>query len=146
MFALEVARIAQQIFPYTSALFGVAAVIFFREAEGCIQGPRISALGFYLGRISYSAYLFHIVIVMALKPLMGGLPLALQLALYVAAICAFSTLFWRGLERPLLAARPDYRRRPAPAPRKRADRQARRIAAGSLRRRRSRSPLSPPPF
>ena len=121
MFALEGARIAQQIFPYTSALFGVAAVIFFREAEGLFQGPRISALGFYLGRISYSAYLFHIVIVMALKPLMGGLPLALQLALYVAAICAFSTLFWRGLERPLLAARPDYRR----SPRARAEEAAR---------------------
>ena len=108
MLALEGAALAQQIFPYASALFGVAAVGFFREADGLFRGPRIAALSFYLGRISYSAYLFHIVIVMALKPLVGGWPLLAQLALYVAAICAFSTLFWRGFERPMLAARPDY--------------------------------------
>ena len=66
------------------------------------------AVGFWLGRISYSAYLFHIVIVMALKPMIAGWPLPAQLALYVALICAFSTVFWRGFERPILAARPDY--------------------------------------
>ena len=49
---------------------------------------------------------------MALKPLIGAWPLALQLALYVVAISAFSTVFWRGFERPILAARPDYRQRP----------------------------------
>ena len=43
-------------------------------------------MSFYLGRISYSVYLFHIVIIMALKPLVGAWPLVLQLALYVAAI------------------------------------------------------------
>ena len=109
MLALEGYRVAQQMFPYASALFGLAAVGFFREADGLFKRPRIAAASFYLGRISYSAYLFHIVLVMALKPLIGGLPIAVQLALYVAAICAFSTLFWRGFERPLLAARPDYR-------------------------------------
>ncbi len=112
MFALEGARIAQQLFPYTSALFGIAAVGFFREADGLFKGPRIAAFSFYLGRISYSAYLFHIVIVMALKPVVADLPLAIQLALYVSTICAFSTLFWRGFERPILAARPSYRRLP----------------------------------
>jgi peptidoglycan/LPS O-acetylase OafA/YrhL/lysophospholipase L1-like esterase len=113
MFALEGVRIAQQIFPYTSALFGVAAIGFFREADGLFRRPPIAAFSFYLGRISYSAYLFHIVIVMALKPLVGDLPLALQLSIYVSTICAFSTLFWRGLERPVHASRPNYRRLPS---------------------------------
>ena len=31
----------------------------------------------------------------------GGWPLPAQLALYIAAICAFSSLFWRGFERPV---------------------------------------------
>ncbi|RBP14367.1 peptidoglycan/LPS O-acetylase OafA/YrhL [Roseiarcus fermentans] len=113
--ALEGGGVAQRLFPYASALFGVAAVGFFREADGWFKGPRLSAVCFYLGRISYSAYLFHIVIVMALKPLVGAWPILAQLALYVAAICAVSTVFWRGFERPILAARPDYRRRSASA-------------------------------
>ncbi len=112
MLALEGVRSAQLAFPWASALFGVAAVGFFREAGGLLEGPRLAALGFYFGRISYSAYLFHIALAMALKPLIGGWPLGVQLALYVAAICAVSTLFWRGFERPILAARPDYRPRP----------------------------------
>ncbi len=110
--ALEGGRLAQQAFPYASALFGVAAVAFFREADGLFKGPRVAALGFALGRISYSAYLFHLAVLMALKPLIGGWPILVQLALYVAAVCAFSALFWRGFERPVLAARPDYHARP----------------------------------
>ena len=102
------ARPAQQAFPYSSALFGMAAVGFFREADPLFKGRVVSAVSFYLGRISYSAYLFHIVIVMTLKPRIADWPLLAQLALYVALICAFSTLFWRGFERPILAARPNY--------------------------------------
>ena len=68
----------------------------------------VRAVSLYLGRISYSAYLFHIIIVMALKPTIAGWPLIAQLALYLAIVCAFSTLFWRGFERPILARRPDY--------------------------------------
>ncbi len=106
------AVLAQRAFPYTSALFGMAAVGLFREAEPLFKGRARSAASFYLGRISYSAYLFHLVIVMALKPRIADWPLLVQLALFVAAICAFSTVFWRGFERPVLAARPDYLRRP----------------------------------
>ena len=106
--AIEGSAVAQQAFPYSSALFGVAAVGFFREAEPFFRGRVASAVGFWLGRISYSAYLFHIVIVMAMKPMIADWPLLAQLALYVALICAFSTVFWRGFERPILAARPNY--------------------------------------
>ena len=114
--ALEGAVAAQRLFPYASALFGVAAVAFFREADGLFRGARIAAVAAFLGRISYSAYLFHIVIVMALKPLVAGWPILVQLGLYVAAIGAFSTLFWRGFERPILAARPAYRRAASATP------------------------------
>jgi lysophospholipase L1-like esterase len=68
----------------------------------------VRAASFYLGRISYSVYLFHLVLIMALKPLLAAAPLALQLAVYVALILAFSTVFFAGFERPILAARPYY--------------------------------------
>ena len=104
--------LAQQAFPHTSAVFGMAAVGLFREADQLFKGRVISAASFFLGRISYSVYLFHIVVVMALKPRIADWPLIAQLALYVAIIFAVSTLFWRGFERPILSARPDYVRRP----------------------------------
>ena len=106
--AIQGSGMAQQAFPYSSALFGVAAVWFFREADPFFRGRVASTVGFWLGRISYSAYLFHIVIVMAMKPMIADWPLLAQLALYLALISAFSTVFWRGFERPILAARPDY--------------------------------------
>ena len=107
---------AQQAFAYTSALFGMAGVGFFRQADEAFRGRLIAAFSFWLGRVSYSAYLFHILVVMALKPRIGDWPIVAQLALYLAIIASFSTLFWRGFERPILAARPDYgRERARPA-------------------------------
>ena len=111
--------VARQVFPFSSALFGMASVGFFFAADPLFEGRLVRAVSLYLGRISYSAYLFHIIIVMALKPTIAGWPLIAQLALYLAIVCAFSTLFWRGFERPILARRPDYAIRAAarPAPR-----------------------------
>ncbi len=99
---------AQAVFPYASAAFGMSMVGFFREANPIFMRPRLAAVSFTLGRISYSAYLFHIILVMALKPRIAGWPLIAQLAVYLAIVWAFSTIFWRGFERPILAARPDY--------------------------------------
>ena len=110
--AVNGSAVAQQTFPYASALFGMSAVGFFREADGLFGGRVVAAVSFWLGRISYSAYLFHIVIVMALKPMIAGWPLFAQLALYLALISAFSTVFWRGFERPILARRPSYLQTP----------------------------------
>ena len=106
--AIDGNTVAQQAFPYSSALFGMSAVGFFREADLLFKGRAVSAVSFYLGRISYSAYLFHIVVVMAVKPRIVDWPLVAQLALYIALVCALSTVFWRGFERPILARRPGY--------------------------------------
>jgi len=101
--------IAQDVFPYSSALFGMIWVAFFRAAEPSFQRrPGLAAFSFTIGRISYSAYLFHLILIMALKPRIGAWPILAQLALYLAGVVTFSLLFWRGFERPLLAARPVY--------------------------------------
>ena len=80
----------------------------FRQAEDAFRGRFVRGASFYLGRISYSVYLFHLMIVMALKPMIASAPLVLQLAIYVALILALSTIFFAGFERPILAARPYY--------------------------------------
>jgi peptidoglycan/LPS O-acetylase OafA/YrhL len=99
---------AQQAFPFVSAAFGMACVGVFRLAEDAFRGRFVRGLSFYLGRISYSVYLFHLIIVMTLKPRIASTPLVVQIAIYLALILALSTIFFAGFERPILAARPYY--------------------------------------
>ncbi|MGH6798542.1 MAG: acyltransferase family protein, partial [Roseiarcus sp.] len=101
-------RLAQQAFPYVSAAFGMMFVGVLWRAEGLFRGRVVRGASFYLGRVSYSVYLFHLIIIMALKPRLASAPLFLQLAIYVLAILGFSTLFFAGFERPILMARPYY--------------------------------------
>jgi peptidoglycan/LPS O-acetylase OafA/YrhL len=99
---------AQRAFPYVSAAFGMILVGVVWQAEGLFRNRVVRGVSFYLGRISYSVYLFHLLIIMALKPMIVAAPLALQLAIYMVAILALSTVFFAGFERPILAARPYY--------------------------------------
>jgi peptidoglycan/LPS O-acetylase OafA/YrhL len=99
---------AQQAFPFVSAVFGMVCVGVFRLLEDGFRGRFVRSASFYLGRISYSVYLFHLTIVMALKPRIVSAPLVLQLAIYVALMLTLSTIFFAGFERPILAARPYY--------------------------------------
>ncbi len=111
---------AQQAFAFVSAAFGMVCVGVLRQAEDAFRGRFVRGVSFYLGRISYSVYLFHIMIVMALKPRIASAPLVLQLAIYVALMLTLSTIFFAGFERPILTARPYYtaaRRAAAAAPR-----------------------------
>ncbi len=99
---------AQQLFPYVSAAFGMICVGVFQQADAVFRGRLIRSVSFYLGRVSYSVYLFHLMIVMALKPMIATAPLVVQLAIYVVLILSLSTIFFAGFERPILAARPYY--------------------------------------
>jgi peptidoglycan/LPS O-acetylase OafA/YrhL/lysophospholipase L1-like esterase len=106
--AVEGAASAQFTFPYVSAAFGMVAVGVLWQAEGLFHNRIVRGASFFLGRISYSVYLFHLILIMALKPLLASTPFAFQLVVYVLAILTFSTVFFAGFERPILAARPYY--------------------------------------
>ena len=99
---------AQRAFPYVSAAFGMIAVGSVWLSEGLFRNRFVRGASFYLGRISYSVYLFHLILIMALKPVLTAAPLVFQLVIYVLAILALSTLVFAGFERPILAARPYY--------------------------------------
>ena len=100
--------LAQRAFPYTSAAFGMILVGGLWQAEGLFRNRLVRGASFYLGRVSYSVYLFHLLVIMGLKPILASAPLALQLTAYVLAILTFSTVFFAGFERPILVARPYY--------------------------------------
>ena len=60
---------AQRAFPYVSAAFGMILVGVLWRAEGLFRNRVVRGASFYLGRISYSVYLFHLIVIMALKPM-----------------------------------------------------------------------------
>ena len=103
------ATYSEQLFPFVAALFGCSVLSFFYLIAPIIQ--RISPLerlSIYLGRISYSIYLFHIIAAQLLFPYGAGLPLAARLGVYIVVIVVFCSLFFWYFERPILAMRPRY--------------------------------------
>ena len=69
--AVDGAVWAQRAFPYVSAAFGMIAVGVVWLSEDLFRNRFVRGASFYLGRISYSVYLFHLIAIMALKPLLG---------------------------------------------------------------------------
>lgn len=100
--------LSEQVFPFAAAGVGLSAVAFFRRAEFLFNGRIVSCLSFWLGRISYSVYLFHIILVMVLKPKLAGLDLTTQLVIYLVSVITLASAFSLYFEKPILAARPKY--------------------------------------
>jgi len=102
--------LAQHAYPFTSGLFGVVlifALTFHRDTFQ--QSPAFAATCYFLGKVSYTIYLFHLIVILLLRPRLGDLSIALQLAIYVAVLIGFCTAFFYGFESPILATRPRYR-------------------------------------
>jgi peptidoglycan/LPS O-acetylase OafA/YrhL len=71
--------------------------------------PYLGGFCIYLGRISYSVYLFHIMLILLLRPTLQHLPLLVQLGIYVAGCAIFCSIFYQYFEKPILAARPKFK-------------------------------------
>ncbi|MGC2415503.1 MAG: acyltransferase [Stellaceae bacterium] len=104
-------RLAEHVFPFAAAVFGALAILVAIRTERVIEVvPALAWLGRYLGRISYSTYLFHIILIELIGALLPALPAGVRLALFLLALFALTTAFYYSFERPILAARPHYRR------------------------------------
>jgi peptidoglycan/LPS O-acetylase OafA/YrhL len=102
-------RAAQAVFPYSSALFGAALIVVLHAVRDRFQSGAVAGACFFLGRVSYTVYLFHLIAILLLRPKLAELPLPVQLSVYAVALAAFCAIFFRAFERPILAARPRYR-------------------------------------
>ena len=96
------------LYPYASAAFGIAAVLFFLSINSLVCW--MSAACEFLGRISYPMYLIHLVILYVVARL--GFATGLSgLLLYSFAVIVCSALFNYGFEQPILARRPRYKQK-----------------------------------
>ena len=107
---IEHGVINQDFYPLYAAAFGLSVIFFFYVMSPWLQQSSIlSNVSAYLGRISYSVYLFHVIFAQALDKKLAMLPIGFQLAIYLGAVTAFCTAFHYYFERPILDARPGYR-------------------------------------
>ena len=102
-------RAMEHLFPFAAALFGSAAILCALHAEASIQRiPALAWLGRYLGRVSYSTYLFHVILIELIGAALPAIGAIAQLALFLTALFGVTTLFYIYFERPILAARPRF--------------------------------------
>jgi peptidoglycan/LPS O-acetylase OafA/YrhL len=101
---------AQIVYPFVAALFGVAGVGTAYAVRAYWPRSGVArAFGLHMGRMSYSVYLFHLLLILQLKPALNGLPVPLQMVAYIACLVVFSSVFYQYFERPILDARPAFR-------------------------------------
>jgi peptidoglycan/LPS O-acetylase OafA/YrhL len=62
----------------------------------------------FLGRVSYSTYLFHLLVLAALMRFGAALAWPIFLAGYLVITLAVATLMYAGIEAPILAVRPRF--------------------------------------
>jgi peptidoglycan/LPS O-acetylase OafA/YrhL len=99
--------LSKHLFFPLAAAFGVAAVYLFFIGDAVFP-KRLDGLAVAFGAASYPIYLFHLPILMLLTDPMRDAPAWLELAVYLAVLIAFSALFHRIFEKPILRARPTY--------------------------------------
>lgn len=100
----------EHLFPFAAAAFGISAIALFRSVEPVFKAiPPLSRLAIFLGQISYSIYLFHLVFATLIRTNLPDPDPIAQLGLFLAVSVGFSAVFYRYFEAPILAARPVYR-------------------------------------
>jgi len=100
-------------FPFLAAAFGMLTISLFEAFEPVLSRSRILCkLSAYLAQISYSTYLFHLVLLLALKALPVRLALGDEFAIFITVLILFTTAFYFLVEQPVLAARPSFIRSP----------------------------------
>lgn len=102
----------EHAFPFYTAALGATSIMLALKLEATIrQHPWFARLSHFLGRVSYSTYLFHLLVLSALTSRTAGtLGWPVLLAVYLAITFAVSALMYTAIEAPILAARPHFRR------------------------------------
>jgi peptidoglycan/LPS O-acetylase OafA/YrhL len=98
----------KQIHPFASAAFGMATLGFFLSLNLLFRARWRGAVCRYLGQISYPIYLFHLAILYLLARYFPSHNDPWHFFLYASAVVLFTTIFFYGFERPILANRPRY--------------------------------------
>ncbi|MGV7218644.1 acyltransferase family protein [Bradyrhizobium sp. UFLA05-112] len=102
-------RIIEATFPFYAPLFGAGAILAALKLDAALSAFRpLVRIATWLGRISYSTYLFHLLVLAAFLPLAGGMSIAAALPAFLALVASIASLIYTGVEAPILNARPRF--------------------------------------
>lgn len=97
-------------FPFYTAALGASAITLALKANAAFERHALLArAGDFLGHISYSTYLFHLLVLTALISHLATLWWPALLVIYLAATIAIAALMYVAVEAPILASRPKFR-------------------------------------
>jgi peptidoglycan/LPS O-acetylase OafA/YrhL len=102
--------IGEHLFPLAACSVGASGILLawlLRETVDRFRALRETA--YFLGRISYSVYLFHMMILIVLHDLLSSASMLVGFAIYVLTLLLFCAVFFSSFEKPILSARPRFR-------------------------------------
>jgi peptidoglycan/LPS O-acetylase OafA/YrhL len=96
-------------FPFYASAFGASAIVLAIKLEPTLKRSHaMVAVGAFLGKTSYSMYLFHLLVLSALSARMTSLDWPAMLLIYLATTAIVATAMYTAVEAPILAMRPRF--------------------------------------
>ncbi len=94
------------IFHFAVAIWGSSVVLIFYLLDKKLKNAFYIKLNLFLGRISYSTYLFHLVIIYLITPL--NFSIGLSVSIFILLQLTISWTLYYFFEEPILKLRPNY--------------------------------------
>ena len=105
--ALQKINFYQFIFHYCVAIWGSLMVILFYLVEKLINNININKVNIFLGKISYSIYLFHLLTIYLVASL--NFSLLPTIIIFIFLQITISVIIYYFFEEPILKSRPNYK-------------------------------------
>ena len=96
----------KNFFHYLIGLWGSLVVLFFYITDKKIKKRPLIQINLFLGRISYSIYLFHLMIIYIISSF--SVSIILTIVLFLLIQISISSLLYYYFEKPILKLRPSY--------------------------------------
>jgi len=102
----------KHLFFIAASALGASLIVLAQAVEPHLRRMKAAVvLADFLGKISYSTYLFHVLVMIAVAPFTSGMSLAARLAIFLAGLIVVTTTFYYLVEDPILRHRPSLRPR-----------------------------------
>ena len=95
------------IFHFVVALWGSIMVLMFYLLNNKIKNMLFININFFLGKMSYSIYLFHLMTIYLISPL--NFSLELNILIFLILQLTISSILYYYFEKPILNLRPNYK-------------------------------------